>query len=878
MPRLLQLAVLLVVFSFACRSWADATSVGESKSTEKPTDGVAKKSADASADDNSADPAAGHSLHGEAFDDGPRQHAYLMPGTGKVDFPASTKNEQVRAFINQGVGQLHGFWYFEAERSFREAAMIEPDCAIAYWGMAMANLNNDKRAKGFIAEAVKRKNKASEHERKYIDALDAYWKADPKKKPERNAAYVNALEELLYEFPDDLDAQAWIAMTQWQATREGSKIDSYLAVDALLGAIFAKEPMHPAHHYRIHLWDDKRASKALESSALCGPAAAGIAHMWHMPGHIYSRLKRYRDAAWQQEASARVDHAYMIRDRVMPDQIHNFAHNNEWLIRDLINIGAWKKALGLAENMISLPRHPKFNSQQHHGSYYFGRQRLLEVLEKFELWEQTVALANTPYFKATDDDERIVRLRALGRAYFHHGDRKKSNEQLTALRQTLATQQRDQHDAEEAAEAKIQAEATEERAKTAEKTDIKQDKSPPKSSSKSGTATAVSCDSANSQNQQRPAASKVESEHQPSETSASQAATPSNSELEQANGKDAEKQPAANDKATPQESDALKRRIDTARKDAAKTFDGRIANLQQAIAELEGLEKLAEGKPEDALKLLETAKVDPLVLARVQLDAGKRSDAEKTARSEVGNRTSEVLPLAAKIEVLWKCGKRGDAYDTFEELRRLSSTIDLDCPVFARLSPIAKEFGFTEDWRLPREMPAELGERPALDALGPEHWQPYVAPQWALNDAENQQHGQKQYEGKPVLVIFYLGYGCIHCAEQLQAFAPMTGDFADAGISIIAISTDNRDGLTKSLAQCDDGKFPFPLVSDSELGVFKDFRVYDDFEKLPLHGTFLIDAHGLVRWQDISYEPFKDVKFVLEESNRLLALPATTSR
>ena len=45
--------------------------------------------------------------------------------------------------------------------------------------------------------------------------------------------------------------------------------------------------------------------------------------MWHMPGHILSRLKRYHDAAWQQEASARVDHAHMMRDRVMPDRIHN---------------------------------------------------------------------------------------------------------------------------------------------------------------------------------------------------------------------------------------------------------------------------------------------------------------------------------------------------------------------------------------------------------------------------------------------------------------------------------------------------------------------------------------------------------------------------
>jgi alkyl hydroperoxide reductase subunit AhpC len=68
-------------------------------------------------------------------------------------------------------------------------------------------------------------------------------------------------------------------------------------------------------------------------------------------------------------------------------------------------------------------------------------------------------------------------------------------------------------------------------------------------------------------------------------------------------------------------------------------------------------------------------------------------------------------------------------------------------------------------------------------------------------------------------------------------------------------------------------QFPFPLVSDARLEVFKAFRAYDDFEETPLHGTFLIDAAGKVRWQDISYEPFTAVDFLLDEAERLLAQP-----
>ncbi|MDX1564361.1 MAG: hypothetical protein R3236_03095, partial [Phycisphaeraceae bacterium] len=76
------------------------------------------------------DVAEGHSYHGEAFNEGPRQKAYLMGGTGKVHFPISTESKPAQAFFNQGIGQLHGFWYFEAERSFRQVITLDPDCAM----------------------------------------------------------------------------------------------------------------------------------------------------------------------------------------------------------------------------------------------------------------------------------------------------------------------------------------------------------------------------------------------------------------------------------------------------------------------------------------------------------------------------------------------------------------------------------------------------------------------------------------------------------------------------------------------------------------------------------------------------------------------------
>ncbi|MEZ6074457.1 MAG: hypothetical protein R3C56_01915 [Pirellulaceae bacterium] len=390
------------------------------------------------------DIAAGHSFHGEAFNEGPRQAAYLMPGLGRVDFPVSTTNELAQRFINQGVAQLHGFWYYEAERSFRQAAVLDPDCAMCYWGMAQANVENRSRARDFIAQAVKRSETTTPRETRYIAAYEKFCRdedAAGKKidKQQRAKTFTRDLEELVEEFPDDVDARAFLALQLWQNERADLPIVSHVAVDSVLQDVFDANPMHPAHHYRIHLWDKHKPQRALESAALCGASLPAIAHMWHMPGHIYSGLHRYQDAVWQQEASARVDHAHMMRDRVLPDQIHNFAHNNEWLIRNLIKIGRVDDALALARNMQTLPRHPKLNTLDRSGSAKLGRERLLLTLSTYRLWPELIELAETNVIEPTDKKElQTERTRYLGIAYALSGQDAESAAALSTLETDLA--------------------------------------------------------------------------------------------------------------------------------------------------------------------------------------------------------------------------------------------------------------------------------------------------------------------------------------------------------------------------------------------------------------------------------------------------------
>lgn len=737
--------------------------------------------------------APGHSAHGEVFNEGPRQKAYLMPNTGKVNFPITTKVEEAQKFFNQGIGQLHGFWFFEAERSFRQVAALEPNCATAYWGMAMANWENPTRAKGFVKKAVELKSKVGRREQLYIDGLANYLQSTADVKTRRQA-YIKSLDDICVEFNDDLEAKAFLVVRSWQLKAD-VPIVSMQAIDALLDQIFAANPMHPAHHYRIHFWDGVKQQRAIASAAKNGLSSPSIAHQWHMAGHTYSGLQRYAEAAWEQEASSRVDHSHMIHDRVLPDQIHNYAHNQEWLIRDLSHIGRGRDALELAKNMIELPRHPKYNTPTK-GTASYGRTRLYEILERYEMWDDVLTLADTPYLEPTDAaDQQIRRLRLIGLAQAGKANR---DELLKVIGELEARSGKKAELAPEPREA------------------------------------------------DRPKEEKKE--EQPK------------SEL----AKEEKKEQAKEEKK------------DTGKGKQAPKAPNRNQLLEDALVELKSSELLLAGDAKAALALAQKAKsMSKARLARFYLEAEDKNKAVELTKQGADQAKGQVVPLAQYVEMLHRAGKTKEATEAFNRLRDVSGHFDsLELLAFKRLEPLAKELNLPADWRKEIVWPKDRGERPPIESLGPLRWRPSPAASWELPTAANRNVGLADYKGKPVLVIFYLGHGCIHCIEQLNAFAPRAKDYTEAGIQIVAISSDTLDDLKKSQAKCKDGsEFPFPLAADPKLDVFKAYRSYDDFEHQPLHGTFLVDGNGLVRWQDISYEPFTDADFLLKESKRLLAIP-----
>lgn len=725
-------------------------------------------------------PTHGHSMMGEAFNEGPRQHAYLMKGMGKVHFPITTKSSLAQKFFDQGVAQLHGFWYFEAERSFRQVSMLDPDAPMAYWGMSMANVNNEGRAREFIAKAREvnaRTGKASPREWKYIQALSDYYR-EGKIDKARKRAFVKALESIWRVYPDDIEAKAFYCLFVWEngfgGRDEAIPLFSRTLLDRLMKEVLAVNPLHPIHHYRIHLWNVGQDANALDSAAKGGESEPGIAHMWHMPGHTYSALKRYADAAWQQEASARVDHAHMMRDWVLPDQIHNYAHNNQWLVEDLLYVGRVRDAVDLAKNMVELPRHPKYNTLDKFGSANQGRRRLFQALTDYELWDEIVALADTPYLEPTDiPEQQVKRIHALGLAWFGKGDAAKGAGQIAALESVLEKQK----------EAWDRAKAV-------------ADKEPGKQNFK----------------------------------------------------------------------------------DEASQAEFQLKQTDALACELRGWAALAAGKAEEARGLFDKAEQMPKERrARAILLCGDRGRAEQLAREAARDQPAQVLPQADLVDVLYRCGKRDEAAAEMKKLQELSGDIDMQSPVFARVTDVAKGMGMSAEWRVSRKPAADLGWRPKLDSLGPFRWQPVPAPKWSLRDSTGRLVSLEDYtrQGKPVLLLFYLGAGCTQCMEQLNLFTPVAKEFRDAGITLLAVGSDTVPGLKQTLANSKEtGGFPFPLLSDYDLKVFKAYRAYDDFEKMPLHGAFLIDGKGRVRWQDISYQPFKEPRFLLGEAKRLLAQDA----
>ena len=255
-----------------------------------------------------------------------------LQNLGSHTFPVTTSSGEAQLFMNQGLNLSYGFNHAESGRSFREAARLDPDCAMAYWGQALVlgpNINApmdpeaEPRAYEIVQKAVALQSKASEKERALIDALAERYSGDPDERADRDHAYVEAMRKVAERYPDDFDvaalyAESMMDLRPWDYWMpDGTPYEGTEEIIALLESVMDRNPKHPgALHLYIHLIEPtnqpERAEKAADALA---PLVPGAGHLVHMPSHIYQRIGRYADSAAANERAMLADEDYITQCR-----------------------------------------------------------------------------------------------------------------------------------------------------------------------------------------------------------------------------------------------------------------------------------------------------------------------------------------------------------------------------------------------------------------------------------------------------------------------------------------------------------------------------------------------------------------------------------
>jgi len=262
----------------------------------------------------------------------PGQIAPRLQNLGDHKFPVTTSSARAQLFFNQGMMLTYGFNHAEATRSFREVARLDPNCAMAYWGMALVlgpNINMamapeaDPQAYELIQKAVALKKYVSDKERAYIDALAVRYSGE--KNPDRNAldrAYTKAMRDLHNRHPADLDAatlyaEALMDLRPWNYwTRDMQPYPETKEVIGVLESVLASNPNHPgAIHLYIHTVELAKPELAEAGADRLWKLVPGAGHLVHMPSHIFRRVGRYSDASKSNEDAVAADEDYIEQCR-----------------------------------------------------------------------------------------------------------------------------------------------------------------------------------------------------------------------------------------------------------------------------------------------------------------------------------------------------------------------------------------------------------------------------------------------------------------------------------------------------------------------------------------------------------------------------------
>ena len=276
---------------------------------------------------------------------------------GKVHFDTSCKPEAQKLFDRAMLYQ-HSFWYRASQKVFEDVLKADPECGIAYWGIALSVLLNPhvappaKNLAEGAAAIAKGQNVGAktQRERDYIDALAVMY-ADYAKVDHRTRiqAYAKAMEQLAQRYPYDDEAQIHYALSlNTSASPADKTYANQLKGAAILEPIFARQPQHPGvAHYLIHLYDyPPIAEKGLNAARMYAKIAPDAAHAQHMPSHIFTRV-----GYWQESIDSNV-----VSKRVAKEagDFHDQLHAMDYLVYAYLQLGQDTNAKAVIDDMTTV--------------------------------------------------------------------------------------------------------------------------------------------------------------------------------------------------------------------------------------------------------------------------------------------------------------------------------------------------------------------------------------------------------------------------------------------------------------------------------------------------------------------------------------------
>jgi tetratricopeptide (TPR) repeat protein len=280
-----------------------------------------------------------------------------------------TATPEAQKWFDQGFTLYFGFNHEEAIHSFQKAAELDPDCAMAYWGIAISagpNINNPEMDEAMSKLAYDMSQKAlgmqsSGVERDLIEALSQryVWPA-PEDRTEHNQAYADAMREVWAKNPKDADVGALFAEAQmdlrpWDLwLPDGTPQPGALEIAALLEEVLDLAPMHPgANHFYIHTVEASlHPEKAVPSADRLRDLVPGAGHLVHMPGHIDIRLGHYDSAIKANQKGIAADLAYVEATGRGGFYTLYRAHNYHFLAYAAMFDGRRELAMSAARDMI----------------------------------------------------------------------------------------------------------------------------------------------------------------------------------------------------------------------------------------------------------------------------------------------------------------------------------------------------------------------------------------------------------------------------------------------------------------------------------------------------------------------------------------------